>query len=121
MKTYPEHLSSGQAAEDYALSYLQNQGLQLVTRNYRWRGGEIDLIMRDEQSLVFVEVRLRRNQRFGGALASVDQRKQQRLIQCAHHYLCHHKLDTATRFDVVALSERNFHVHWVQDAFQANP
>jgi len=123
MKSHPEHLSRGQKAEAYALNYLQQKGLKLVTRNYRWRGGEIDLVLRDGCALVFVEVRLRSNPRYGGALASIDPGKQRRLIQSAQHYLCHHAVDSATRFDVVALTPagKEFEVNWIRDAFQATP
>jgi putative endonuclease len=66
-----KHLTteSGRQAEDRALAYLQTQGLVLITRNFRSRRGEIDLVMRDAATLVFVEVRKRRSQRFGGAAA----------------------------------------------------
>ncbi|WP_022949059.1 YraN family protein [Methylohalobius crimeensis] len=111
----------GQAAENHALAYLEKRGLKLLTRNYRWRGGEIDLILEDRGTLVFAEVRFRRNNRFGGALASVDARKQKRLIQCAQHYLVRHREDAPVRFDVVALTATTggFELEWVRDAFQA--
>src|SRR5204862_504789 len=80
-------MSAGTLAEQRAERYLQSQGLGLIERNYRSRFGEIDLIMRDGTSLVFVEVRMRRNKDFGGAAASIDVRKQQRIIRTAHQYL----------------------------------
>jgi len=118
----PDHIRRGQAAENLALRFLQARGLSLLERNYRWRGGEIDLIMQDRDSVVFVEVRLRRNQRYGGALASIDQGKQKRLIQGAQHYLIRHRLDSAARFDVMALTpdKGGFIVDWIRDAFQAS-
>ncbi|MBN2701964.1 MAG: YraN family protein [Methylohalobius sp. ZOD2] len=111
----------GQAAENHALAFLEKRGLKLLTRNYRWRGGEIDLILDDHGTLVFAEVRFRRSNRFGGALASVDARKQKRLIQCAQHYLVRHREDTPVRFDVVALTAttEGLELEWVRDAFQA--
>ena len=69
---------AGNAAEDLASAHLERAGLRILTRNYRVRGGEIDCIALDGNTLVFVEVRLRRNTRFGGAAASIDGRKQQR-------------------------------------------
>jgi putative endonuclease len=69
-------IKHGVQAEILAAQYLQQRGLKLVTQNYRGRFGEIDLIMQDGASLVFIEVRLRRNANFGGAAASIDPPKQ---------------------------------------------
>ena len=78
---------AGRDAESRAEALLRHSGLNLVARNYRRRGGEIDLIMRDAQHLVFVEVRQRGSVRFGGALSSVDANKQRRVIHAAQHHL----------------------------------
>ncbi len=123
MKPLPEHLARGRSAENQALLYLQRKGLRLIDRNYRWRGGEIDLIMQDRECIVFVEVRLRKNDGFGGGLESIDHHKRQRLIQTALHYLNRQGIDSATRFDVIALSpaKQGLEVNWVRDAFQAAP
>jgi putative endonuclease len=111
----------GQQAEDLALAHLQKQGLKLLARNYRCKGGEIDLIMQDGKTLVFVEVRYRKSARFGGALESVTAIKQARLIHCASHYLARHGLNTPARFDVVALEPGGemLRVQWIRDAFRA--
>ena len=77
----------GQQAENAAAQWLQQQGLSLLQRNYRCRQGEIDLIMQDNDDLVFVEVRWRKHHSHGGALASVDYHKQKRLILAARHFL----------------------------------
>ena len=95
--------SLGRLAEDRALVYLQQQGLVCVTRNYACRYGEIDLVMNDGPLLVFVEVRLRKNSNFGGAAASVDSVKQQRLWRTAEHYLMRYRRQPACRFDLVAI------------------
>ena len=101
------HLTAGQQAEDCAFAFFQTQGLVLVERNYRCRGGEIDLIMRDGGKIVFVEVRYRADQRFGGALASVGTRKQARLIHAVRiHYLVTKHIDRPARFDVAAVCAR---------------
>ena len=115
-----QHLLIGKRAEDQALAYLTQEGLHLVTRNFRCRTGEIDLIMIDDQGLVFVEVRYRNTARFGSALESVDKKKQLRLIRCATYYLSIHPVDQPSRFDVVALSPDNgqLTVQWIIDAFQ---
>ena len=93
----------GQQAETLALSWLQQRGLVCVARNYRCRMGEIDLIMHDGITLVFVEVRQRRSARFGGAAASITPAKQARLVRTAEHYL--HTLPSLPpcRFDAVLL------------------
>jgi putative endonuclease len=116
-----DHLTAGQHAEDSALAFLRSQGLVLVERNYRCRGGEIDLIMRDGGKIVFVEVRFRSDQRFGGALASVDRHKQARLIHAASHYLAAKHIDRPARFDVAAVSpdQGKLEIQWIKDAFQA--
>jgi putative endonuclease len=93
----------GQAGEDAALAYLLQQGLTLVTRNFRCRAGEIDLVMKEGNTLIFVEVRKRANSRFGDAASSITRQKQQRLIKTARFFL--QKLGTMppSRFDAIAL------------------
>jgi len=116
-----KHLQHGQQAEDRARRYLGKQGLKLVTRNYRSPYGEIDLIMREREMLVFIEVRYRRNQAFGLAAETVDWRKQNKLRATAEHYLqSHGKMrDRPCRFDVMAISgdSRRGTIDWYPDAF----
>lgn len=106
----------GAAAEDGALEYLQRQGLSLVERNFRCKGGEIDLIMRDRQALVFVEVRKRADARHGGAAASVTARKQARLIIAAQVFLQRYRELPACRFDVVAIDGKE--LNWLKNAIE---
>jgi putative endonuclease len=110
---------SGEAAEAHACAHLQAAGLTLVCRNYRCRGGEIDLVMRDGETVVFVEVRFRASARFGTALESVDRRKRARLVVAALHYLQHNRVRAPCRFDVVGLGpERGGSgLEWIRDAF----
>ena len=105
-------------AESLAAKHLAQMGLTLVEQNYHSRFGEIDLIMWDQNTLVFIEVRQRSSNRFGGALASVDQWKQQKIILTAQHYLSTHLDDSPCRFDVVAL-DKDHQIQWVKDAFNA--
>lgn len=93
----------GQAAEDDALLHLQQHGLQLVERNFRCKGGEIDLIVQEGSTLVFVEVRKRTVGSYGGAAASVTTHKQRRLIIAAQRFLQRYRIPPACRFDVVAI------------------
>lgn len=113
----------GREAEERALAHLQRRGLRLVERNYHCRAGEVDLIMREGATVVFVEVRYRRDARFGGAAASVDSRKQQRLLAAAAHYLDRRRgAAPPCRFDVVALEgdPDAGPVQWIADAFRAD-
>lgn len=114
--------TQGRIAEDRALAFLQAQGLTLLERNYRCRHGEIDLVMEDGRGLVFVEVRYRSGTRHGGALESVDRRKQAKLLIAAASFLQERRLDRPSRFDVMALAptHNGLAVHWVRDAFQAD-
>jgi putative endonuclease len=107
---------SGSAGEDAALAHLQAQGLRLVERNFLCRGGEIDLVMRDGASLVFVEVRLRAGARYGGALASIGPRKLARLRLAAQLYLQRLALEPACRFDVVAIEGDT--LRWLKNVLQ---
>ncbi|OUS10112.1 YraN family protein [Gammaproteobacteria bacterium 53_120_T64] len=128
--------NSGARAENLACHYLTQQGLEIVERNYRTQRGEIDIIARHAETLVFVEVRLRSNPRFGGAAHSIDARKQARLISAAQHYLLKTGLTDAQpcRFDAICMNaitsasssgaaansspENNSNIDWLRDAFR---
>ncbi len=115
---------SGCGAERLAAQYLKTRGIELLARNLRCKGGELDLVCRDGEVLVMVEVRQRGRRDFGGALASVTLRKQRRII-CAARFM----LDTVPgwrslrlRFDVIGvqgLPDGAHEVVWVKDAFRA--
>ncbi|MFS0828612.1 YraN family protein [Pseudomonas phoenicis] len=113
---------AGQAAESHALHWLQGQGLQLVARNWRCRGGELDLVMLDADTVVFVEVRYRLHASHGGALASIDSRKQRKLALAANLFL-QQESRWATypcRFDVVAMQGSGHAgqpLQWLKNAF----
>ncbi len=110
----------GQQAEDIACNYLQAKGLELYVRNYHCRRGEIDLIMGDGSTLVFVEVRYRSSSRFGSGAETVDSRKQRRIITAATHYLQTSPVQTRrpARFDVIFMQSADT-IHWIKDAFQS--
>ena len=115
----------GDDAESLALAYLQRQGLVLVQRNYRVAGGphargaELDLILRERDgTLVFVEVRSRVSSSHGGALASVGNTKQRRIVRAAQHYLLRLPTLPPCRFDVVAVQGEQ--LEWVKAAFDAS-
>jgi putative endonuclease len=109
---------TGSNAEDAGLAFLSAKGLELVARNFRCKGGEIDLIMKVGTEVVFVEVRLRTHKGFGGAAASVSSAKQRRLRIAAQYFLLKNygpKNWPACRFDVLA-HELNG-INWIQGAF----
>lgn len=118
-----ERQATGRQAEQLACRHLTRHGLTLITSNYRCKHGEIDLIMRHDDMVVFIEVRYRRHARYGSALESVTPVKQQRLIRTARHWLQHnlHEHTKAMRFDVISLQPQHDNqpeVIWIQDAFQ---
>ena len=112
--------SRGAHAELLAAQFLQRHGLKLVQQNYRCRYGEIDLILQHAGTLVFAEVRLRRHSGFGGAAASIDAKKQGRLIRAAQHYLATLAHTPPCRFDAVLLQAADgSDMEWIRDAFGA--
>ncbi len=115
----------GADAEDIALRHLQAQGLQLLQRNFRAKGGELDLVLRERgrggDTLVIVEVRKRSGARFGSAAESVDARKRQRIVIAARWLLATQPAlaTLAVRFDVLTL-DANDRVEWIRNAFDAS-
>jgi putative endonuclease len=116
IKAKAAHLLRGASAEDQAQDYLVGKGLKLVCRNYRCKHGELDLVMRDQQSLVIVEVRYRKSDVYGSALESVTANKQAKIIAATQHYLSTIRADSPLRFDVVAISG-NGDINWIKNAF----
>jgi putative endonuclease len=108
---------AGDAAEDLALEYLQQQGLTLVTRNFRCKGGELDLVMQDRADLVFVEVRKRACHNYGSAADSITASKQARLVTAAQIFLQRYRSLPSCRFDVVAIDGAR--IDWLKNAFDA--
>ena len=119
--------NAGLAAEKLAATFLADQGLKLLVQNYHCRFGEIDLIMQDGKSLVFVEVKLRASSQFGGAAASITRQKQQKLILTAQHYLQTYAgkiADPACRFDAILMHSKILkntdlqQIEWIRNAFE---
>lgn len=109
----------GNYFEQLAQAHLVQHGLSPITQNYLCRYGEIDLIMKDAQTLVFVEVKYRKNNKFGGALHALTKHKQQCLRNSIHYYLQQHHLENqSVRVDFVAINGHNpYHVDWFQSVF----
>jgi len=114
----------GQHAELACCKYLQQQGLKLLDKNYHGRRGELDLVMQDSNTVVFIEVRYRKNDAFGGALESITASKQEKLRLTAEQYLQQETNLTQGRFDVVAMTGMiqnngtcNYSFEWIKNAF----
>ncbi len=121
----------GRTAEKLAKRYLQDQGLSFISSNFNCRHGEIDIIAKDLQTLVFIEVRYRHQKLFGHAFETIDRRKQQKVIKAAEYYLYQHQLteSVSSRFDVIGIEPKDDHrnryiknvddydVHWIKNAF----
>jgi putative endonuclease len=110
--------SSGASAEQSAENCLVRAGLEIVARNYRTRFGEIDLVARDGETLVFVEVRMRSSERFGGAAASIDSHKRSRIVSAAHQFLSRLGRNPPCRFDVVTVDGGS--PTWMRAAFEVS-
>ena len=117
--------SLGEECETLAASWLQEQGMRVLARNFRGKTGEIDIIARDREHLVFLEVRARSNRAFNSAAGSVDRRKQQRILRTAQLFLQRHPALACLpcRFDVIAFEPRqsgnNLEIRWIPGAFTA--
>ncbi|MES2859654.1 MAG: YraN family protein [Pseudomonadota bacterium] len=124
----PDRRARGDAIEAAALAFLQEQGLRLLARNERSRGGELDLVMlaptTGGDTVVFVEVRYRASAAFGGGAASVDRGKRRKLVRAAQAFLLRHPrhANAPCRFDVVEADgdQASPRLHWLQDAFRAD-
>jgi len=121
MKLNPFNKSAdkGKICEDIACEHLRAAGLKLINKNFSCRLGEIDLIMQDESSVVFVEVRYRKNQNYGGAKESITPKKQHKIKKTALYYMQTKGRELNARFDVIAMSgdPSNPTIEWIRNAF----
>lgn len=106
----------GRRWEQAALAHLRRHGLALIEANFRCKGGEIDLVMRDGDALVFVEVRQRASRDHGGAAASITPAKIRRLVRAAQYYLLRFPTLPPCRFDVIAID--GGHLDWLRNAIE---
>lgn len=120
--------SIGNAGEDFCIQFLNEQGMEIVERNFSHRGGEIDIIFRDKtgpfffgisEYLVFAEVKYRENDYYGEGFEAVTYQKRRRIVSTAKYYLYinHYPDSTAVRFDVLSVTKDK--VLWIKDAFSA--
>jgi len=123
-----DRIAIGQSWEDQAESFLLKNGLKTLKRNYRCRMGEIDLVMRDRDCLVFAEVRFRKSGTYGTGADSITYAKRQKLIRAAAYFLRTEGISShqACRFDVLSIGQAsnsdksNFKIDWIRNAFQAD-
>lgn len=123
-----DRIAIGKAAESAARSYLRQQGLACLQQNFRCRLGEIDLVMQDQDCLVFVEVRFRRQGQHGDGAESITHSKRQKLIRCAAFYLRTRRISShqVCRFDVVSVGQglqpnkAGYEFEWIRSAFRAD-
>jgi len=108
----------GELAETLAAEFLHGKGLRIVARNYRSRYGEIDLIARDGPTVVFVEVRSRSSDSYGGAAASITAAKREKLLKTARHYLADVSPLPPCRFDALLLSGEPPRIEWIRNAIE---
>lgn len=107
---------TGAQAETLAAAYLERQGLKVLARNFHCRHGEIDLVARDADTLVFVEVRLRSNAQFGDAATSITRSKQAKLVAAGAYYLALHGAQDPCRFDAILLDRLDARrIVWLRD------
>lgn len=107
----------GDAGEDIAAAYLERKGYGIVRRNYRIRGGEVDIIADDGGCLVFVEVKTRKNRNFAAPCEFVDSGKRQRIIRCAVSYLQEMDISPDVRFDVIEVLYEGCEINHIKNAF----
>jgi putative endonuclease len=121
---FARHLESGALAEQRAAEFLEARGVGIIARNVRCKGGELDIIGLDGETLALIEVRQRNRSDFGGALASVTPHKQRKLIRAARYLLLRHVRlrGRMLRFDVIAVQgcpDGAHEILWIKDAFRA--
>jgi len=113
VRPLPDHLLKGFDAEERALLFLQTHGLTILERNYRVRGGEIDIVAQDRHTLVFVEVRWRKNTLFGGAVESIRPHKLKRIHHAASCYLQRCRSIPCCRIDLLCQDGTGHPSEWL--------
>lgn len=114
-----KHNELGKQGEDIAVQYLTDEGYEILERNWRNIHKEVDIIAKDGQFLVFVEVKARRSNEYGEPDLAVTKRKQRMLIAAANAYITRNKLDVETRFDIISIIFKDGEsvIDHIEDAF----
>lgn len=103
----------GKKGEDMACTFLENKGFVLVKKNFRCRKGEVDLIMKDHEILVFIEVKYRSSGHFGSPIEAIDTKKQEKLLDVSRYYLYTQAYEGPLRFDAVGI-QKHANGHWIE-------
>jgi len=111
----PISAEHGQTGENLAMNYLVEQGLTFIERNVRFKFGEIDLVMKNGKEWIFVEVKFRSKNQYGGALNALSSGQIKRLRRAAEHYMQIHNIDAICRFDLIAVDAGQ--IQWLPNAF----
>ncbi len=101
--------------EDAACEYLRSQGITIIERNFRCRQGEVDIIGKDKDCVIFFEVKFRRTDAFGDALQAVPYYKQKKICRCADYYCMTHPWIESIRYDVIGITDTR--IEWIKNAF----
>ena len=114
-----QHNILGRQGEELAARYLQQKGYQIIDRNWRSGRQELDIVAQKEDILVFVEVKSRRNNRFGDPQEAVSDTKIRNLVTSAEAYVCQHEIDLPVRFDIITVvgEHEPFTIHHIEEAF----
>ncbi len=114
-----------QFGEDLSTRYLEHNNYQILTRNYHSIYGEIDIICKKNNQVIFVEVKARKSLKFGEPLAAITEKKKQKIIKTAYHYISNKQIDTPLRFDVITIKylskENEYQFKHIKDAFLGTP
>ena len=109
----------GEFGEDYALNYLLKKGFRLIEKNYRFKRNEVDLICKDKDKFVFIEVKTRKTAEIGEPWKAVTKSKQKQIIKCANHFLIENNIEQESRFDIVSIVHNSYgtRLEHIDDAF----
>lgn len=108
----------GSFYEEVAKNYLEKQNVEILETNYRCRSGEVDIIGKQDDTLIFFEVKYRKNDDYGSALSAIDKKKQKKIIACAKYYTAFDHTDCYVRFDAIGIEKDK--IEWIKDAFWMN-
>ena len=115
----------GKFGEDLAAKFLEHNGYQIIERNYHCIYGEIDIICKKSNQIILVEVKARKSLKFGEPLEAITEKKRQKIIKTAYHFLTRHQLDLSVRFDIITIryisQEQGYKLAHIKNAFLGTP
>ncbi|MEA3475176.1 MAG: YraN family protein [Candidatus Cloacimonadota bacterium] len=115
----------GKFGEDIATKFLEHNGYRIIERNYHSIYGEIDIICKKNNQLIFIEVKARKSLKFGEPLEAVTEKKREKIIKTAYHFITKHQLDLSIRFDIITIQyiskEKRYKFEHIKNAFLGTP